>query len=94
MPNYLIHWEAMRRGKALGCKVHNLWGVPAKITEESRLWNVYRFKAGLGGIVSRGIGGWDFTPNPILYKMYFEVVPVVRKIIHHPGPPYTSLDRY
>ena len=92
MPAYLLQWEAMRRGKALGCKVYDTYGVPDEFTEGSRLWSVYRFKDGLGGIVSRSIGAWDFTPNPILYKMYIEVLPLVRDILHRPGPPYTNLE--
>ena len=91
-PGSLLEWETMRRGKALGCKVCDLYGVPDEFTEGSRLWSVYRFKSGLGGIVYRGIGGWDFTPNPILYKMYIEVLPFVKHILHLPGPPYTNLE--
>jgi len=92
MPAYLLQWEAMRRAKALGCKVYDTYGISDKFTEDSRLWSVHRFKDGLGGFVHRGIGGWDFTPNPILYKMYIEVLPVVRDILHRPGPPYTNLE--
>ncbi len=92
MPNYLLQWETMRRGKELGCKVYDTYGVPDEFTEDNRLWSVYRFKDGFGGTVYRGIGGWDFTPNPILYMLYIDVLPVVKDILHLPGPPYTNLE--
>src|SRR5690606_17626789 len=28
MPNYLLQWEAVRRSKAAGCTVYDLWGAP------------------------------------------------------------------
>ena len=91
-PNCLLEWEGMRQAKAMGCKTYDLYGAPDEFTENSRLWDLYHFKAGFGGIVYRGIGGWDFTPNLILYKIYMEVLPVVRDIIQRPGPPYTNLE--
>ncbi len=75
MPNYLLQWEAMRRAKALGCRIYNLWGAPDEFNESDGLWGVFRFKEGLGGYVLRTIGAWDFTPNPLLYKLYTEVLP-------------------
>ena len=97
MPNYLLQWETMCRAKALGCKIYDTWGVPEKFTGGGQDWvgggeGVYRFKDGLGGTVYRGIGAWDFTPNPILYRMYIDVLPVVKHIFHLPGPPYTNLE--
>jgi len=85
MPNYLLQWEAMRRAKALGCKIYNLWGAPDEFNESDGLWGVFRFKEGLGGTVSRTIGAWDFTPNPMLYKMYTEVLPRVMDIMRVRG---------
>jgi lipid II:glycine glycyltransferase (peptidoglycan interpeptide bridge formation enzyme) len=85
MPNYLLQWEAMRRAKALGCKIYNLWGAPDEFNPSDGLWNVFRFKEGLGGYVSRSIGAWDFTSNSILYKMYTEVLPHVMDIMRIRG---------
>jgi peptidoglycan pentaglycine glycine transferase (the first glycine) len=85
MPNYLLQWEAMRRAKALGCKSYNLWGAPNNFNESDELWGVFRFKEGLGGTVSRTLGAWDFTPNPILYKMYTEVLPRAMNIMRVRG---------
>ena len=85
MPNYLLQWEAMRRAKALGCRIYNLWGAPDEFDESDGLWSVFRFKEGLGGYVSRTIGAWDFTPNPMLYKMYTELLPRVMDIMRVRG---------
>jgi peptidoglycan pentaglycine glycine transferase (the first glycine) len=85
MPNYLLQWEAMRRAKALGCRTYNLWGAPDEFNESDGLWGVFRFKEGLGGYVSRTIGAWDFTPNPLLYKMYTQILPRVMDIMRVRG---------
>jgi peptidoglycan pentaglycine glycine transferase (the first glycine) len=85
MPNYLLQWEAIRRAKALGCRIYNLWGAPDVFNESDGLWGVFRFKEGLGGTVSRTIGAWDFTPNPLLYKIYTQVLPRVMDLMRARG---------
>ena len=85
MPNYLLQWEAMRRAKALGCTVYNLWGAPDNFNENDGLWNVFRFKEGLGGYVSRTLGAWDFTPNPIWYKLYTQTLPKIMDVMRSRG---------
>ncbi len=85
MPNYLLQWKAMQRAKALGCGIYNLWGAPDEFLESNNLWGVFRFKEGLGGYVLRSIGAWDFTPNPVLYKMYTEVLPRLMDIMRARG---------
>jgi peptidoglycan pentaglycine glycine transferase (the first glycine) len=85
MPNHLLQWQAMRRAKALGCHSYNLWGAPDEFNESDGLWNVFRFKEGLGGEVLRTMGAWDFTPNPLLYKMYTEILPRVMDIMRARG---------
>jgi lipid II:glycine glycyltransferase (peptidoglycan interpeptide bridge formation enzyme) len=90
MPNYLLQWEAMRRAKELGCKIYNLWGAPDEFNESDGLWGVFRFKEGLGGYVMRTIGAWDFTPNPMLYKLYTELLPRVMNIMRARGKARTK----
>lgn len=85
MPNHLLQWEAMRRAKALGCKIYNLWGAPNEFVESDELWGVFRFKEGLGGYVLRTLGAWDFTPIPLLYKMYTQILPKVMDIMRSHG---------
>ena len=85
MPNYLLQWEAMRRAKALGCRTYNLWGAPDEFTESDHLWGVFRFKEGLGGYVLRTLGAWDFTPTPLLYNLYTEVLPRIMDVMRSRG---------
>lgn len=77
MPTYLLQWEAMKRAKAKGCSVYDLWGAPEVFDESDSMWGVYRFKEGLGGKVVRTLGAWDFAPSPLWYKMYSEIIPRV-----------------
>ncbi len=85
MPNHLLQWEAMRRAKALGCRIYNLWGAPNEFDESDDLWGVFRFKEGLGGYVFRTLGAWDFTPNPLLYKLYTQVLPHLMDVMRSRG---------
>jgi len=85
MPNYFLQWEAMRRAKAAGCSVYDLWGAPDEFNESDAMWNVFRFKEGLGGQVVRTLGAWDFTPKPLWYKMYSEVIPRVLDVMRSRG---------
>ena len=90
MPNYLLQWEAMKRAKAKGCAVYDLWGAPETFDESDSMWGVYRFKEGLGGRVVRTLGAWDFAPNPLWYKMYSEVIPRVLDVMRSRGKSKTK----
>ena len=85
MPNYLLQWEAIQRAKTLDIKLYNLWGAPDKFDQNDDLWGVFRFKEGLGGYVLCTLGAWDFTPNPLLYNIYTEVLPRVMDIMRIRG---------
>ncbi len=85
MPNYLLQWEAMKRAKAKGCTVYDLWGAPEVFDESDSMWGVYRFKEGLGGKVVRTLGAWDFAPSPLWYKMYSEIIPRVLDVMRSRG---------
>ena len=90
MPTYLLQWEAMKRAKAKGCDVYDLWGAPDVFDESDSMWGVYRFKEGLGGKVVRTLGAWDFAPNPLWYKMYSEIVPRVLDVMRSRGKTRTK----
>ncbi|GIV64778.1 MAG: hypothetical protein KatS3mg046_038 [Bellilinea sp.] len=75
MPNYPLQWEAMRRAKAHGCQIYDLWGAPDEFTEQDRMWGVFRFKQGLGGEVIRTIGAWDYPARPLMYALYMQILP-------------------
>jgi len=85
MPAYLLQWEAMKRAKANGCDVYDLWGAPEVFDESDSMWGVYRFKEGLGGQVIRTLGAWDFAPSPLWYVMYSKVMPRVLDLMRARG---------
>ena len=85
MPTYLLQWEAMKRAKAHGCIVYDLWGAPDEFSENDSMWGVFRFKEGLGGEVIRTLGAYDYAPNKILYKLYAEVMPRVLNLTRSRG---------
>ena len=90
MPTYLLQWEAMKRAKAKGCNVYDLWGAPDVFDKSDSMWGVYRFKDGLGGKVVRTLGAWDFAPNPLWYKLYSEIIPRVLDVMRSRGKARTK----
>ena len=90
MPAYLLQWEAMKRAKAKGCSVYDLWGAPDTFDESDPMWGVYRFKEGLGGRVVRTLGAWDFAARPLWYKMYSEMIPRLLDIMRSRGKTKTK----
>ena len=90
MPTYLLQWEAMKRAKAKGCTVYDLWGAPEVFDESDSMWGVYRFKEGLGGKIVRTLGAWDFAPSPLWYKMYSEIIPRVLDVMRSRGKSKTK----
>ncbi|MFC2037314.1 lipid II:glycine glycyltransferase FemX [Chloroflexota bacterium] len=75
MPNHLLQWEAIRRAKASGCTLYDLWGAPDQIDESDPMWGVVRFKLGLGGHLAQGLGAWDYPRNQATYQLYSTVMP-------------------
>jgi lipid II:glycine glycyltransferase (peptidoglycan interpeptide bridge formation enzyme) len=90
MPTYLLQWEAMKRARARGCKVYDLWGAPDVFDESDSMWGVYRFKEGLGGKVVHTLGAWDFAPNPFWYKLYSEIIPRLLDVMRSRGKAKTK----
>lgn len=89
MPNYLLQWEAMRRARASGCKVYDLWGAPDVFDEQDPMWGVYRFKQGLGGQVVQHIGAWDLPLRPQLYRFYHSILPRILDVLRRRGEAQT-----
>lgn len=85
MPNYLLQWEAIRRSKAAGCLVYDLWGAPDKFDETDLMWGVFRFKEGLGGTVIRTPGAWDYPVRPWLYRVYTQTLPRLLDLMRRQG---------
>jgi len=85
MPNYLLQWEAMRLAKSLGCWRYDLWGAPDEFMESDSMWNVFRFKEGLGGQVIRTMGAWDYPPHPWLYRLYTKTLRHILDVMRRAG---------
>ncbi len=85
MPNQLLQWSAMRRARQLGCTSYDLWGAPDVFNETDPLWNVSRFKEGLGGQIIRSIGAWDYAPNLLWYNLYTRLIPRLLDIMRLRG---------
>lgn len=85
MPNYLLQWEAMRRARAAGCEVYDLWGAPDEFVESDPLWGVYRFKEGLGGKVVRHLGAWDLPIRKSVYRLYTHLLPRLLEVMRRRG---------
>jgi len=90
MPNYLLQWEAMRRAKAAGCHLYDLWGAPEAFIESDPLWGVYRFKEGLGGRVVRTLGAWDYPARPAIYRLYTQILPRLLGVMRRRGKTQTK----
>jgi peptidoglycan pentaglycine glycine transferase (the first glycine) len=85
MPNYLLQWEAILRAKAHGCRTYDLWGAPDLLTENDPLWGVYRFKRGLGAVVIRHIGAWDYILRPWMFRLYAQLLPNILNVMRRRG---------
>lgn len=90
MPSYLLQWEAMKRAKAYGCAVYDLWGAPEVFDERDSMWGVYRFKEGFGGTVVRTLGAWDFAPRRLWYRMYSQIIPRLLDVMRSRGKARTK----
>lgn len=70
MAPHLLHWEAIRFGKKLGCKTYDLWGsYKDKKDESDPWWGIYRFKSGFGGKEVDFPPAVDISLSP-LYAFY------------------------
>ena len=76
MPNYLLQWEAIKLAKKLGYSIYDLWGAPDKVSEDDRMWGVFRFKEGLGAKFISTIGAWDFPTNYPGFIVYHRLLPI------------------
>lgn len=90
MPNYLLQWEAIKRAKAAGCTIYDLWGAPDEFDETDPLWGVFRFKEGLGGTIHRYLGAWDLPMNRMLYRLYSKTLPGLMDIMRTHGKATTK----
>ncbi len=90
MPNYLLQWQAAQVAAGLGCKSYDLWGAPDVFDESDSMWGVFRFKEGMGGMVIRTIGAWDYPVRPWLYSAYTRLLPRLLDILRRRGQAQTK----
>ena len=85
MATYLLQWKAILRAKEKNCKYYDLWGAPEEISESDRMWGVYKFKIGFGGIFIKTVGAWDFPTNKTGYFVYNIILPKILFIMRKLG---------
>lgn len=85
MPTYLIQWEAIKRAKAAGCTLYDMWGAPDIFDETDSMWGVYRFKRGWNGTVTHTVGAYDLPLKPRLYNLFINALPRYRTLLHRQG---------
>jgi peptidoglycan pentaglycine glycine transferase (the first glycine) len=82
MPNYLLQWEGMRWAQSQGCTVYDWWGAPtAPDDPEDGLQGVWRFKEGFGAELRQQIGAWDWSPTPLLWRLYQRAMPLLLDVM-------------
>jgi lipid II:glycine glycyltransferase (peptidoglycan interpeptide bridge formation enzyme) len=82
----LLHWEAIKLGKKLGCKIYDLWGSYKNSKDESDPWyGIYRFKSGFGGTEVNFPQAIDIPLSP-LYPL-FNFADKVRWLVLKHGSP-------
>lgn len=85
MATYLLQWKAIQRAKENNCKIYDFWGAPDVLNENDRMWGVYKFKLGFGGIFIRTVGAWDFPTNKFGYIVYSFVLPKLLNLMRKIG---------
>ena len=78
MPNHLLQWEGMRWARGQGCTLYDWWGAPSAPDDaEDGLQGVWRFKEGFGAQLRQQIGAWDWSPAPLLWRLYQRGMPLL-----------------
>lgn len=70
MATYLLHFEMMRRAKAMGCEWYDFWGV-APQNELNNSWQDFSvFKRKFGGVEVHLVPTLDYVYDPAAYDDY------------------------
>lgn len=63
----LVLFSIMRRARAKGCRMIDLWG----ISSTKREWRgITAFKKSFGGVSCTFVGTWDYAYRPLWYRAY------------------------
>ena len=90
MPNHLLQWEAIRLSKKLDCHTYDMWGAPDVFDQSDSMWGVFRFKQGFNGTTARHLGAWDYSPRPLLYIAYSQLLPKLLDLMRRRGKSETE----
>jgi lipid II:glycine glycyltransferase (peptidoglycan interpeptide bridge formation enzyme) len=70
MAPYLLHFEIMRKAKALGCLWYDMYGI-APLSEPNHKWaKISAFKRKLGGTDVTFVPSMDYIYDPTAYEAY------------------------
>lgn len=71
MASNLMMWEAIKFGKAQGCKLFDMWGALGPEPDTNDPWyGFHRFKQGYGTELVSFVGSYDLVINKPLYALY------------------------
>ncbi len=70
MPTYALQWEAIRRAKAAGCLVYDLYGIPPEPEPSQAMFGLYQFKTGFSPRILQRWGCWDAQLLPVASTPY------------------------
>lgn len=73
MAPYLLHFEIMRRAKAIGCEWYDLWGIAPPNEPDHRWTNITTFKRKFGGREIDLVPTLDYVYDPAAYERYVEI---------------------
>src|SRR5208337_5359707 len=68
MAPYLLHFEIMRKAKALGCRYYDLHGVTPSGAPDDGLKDISVFKRKLGGRELRLVPTLEYVYDPVAYE--------------------------
>lgn len=70
MGSHALHWEGMRKARALGCTRYDMGAVSPDVAPEHPFYGLFRFKTGFGGTIELRSGSWDYPLNEDVYHAY------------------------
>ena len=68
MAPYLLHFEIMRKAKALGCRYYDLFGVTPSGEPDDGWKDISVFKRKLGGRELRLVPTLEYVYDPVAYE--------------------------
>ena len=70
MAPYVLHWEAIKLSKSLGCKYYDFGGIAPQDAVNHPWSGISRFKRGFGGFEVNFPGTYEIIFSPLWYNVY------------------------